>query len=81
LEFTDTLFIQNKLQNLGWKLIDSVQTTIGNQIKISLKMQNENRICNIKKILYLAENKNNNHMEEWFEVRKIKLKTNIWVEL
>lgn len=72
LDVTDTIFMQNALKKIGWKLIDSVQTTIGNQNKISLKMQNENRICNIEKTLFLSYDTTNNTIQEWFEIRKIK---------
>ena len=57
---------------MDWKLIDSSQTNIGNQNTIILKMQKEHRICNIKKELYLANKKNDNIINEWFEIRKVK---------
>lgn len=72
LNFTDTILVQNELQKLGWKLIDSVQTTVGNQNIITLKMQNENRICNIEKKLFISKNKYQNIIEEWFQIRKSK---------
>lgn len=75
LDQTDTIWIKEKLLKMDWKLIDSSQTNIGNQNIITLKMQKENRICNIKKELYLADKGNDNIINEWFEIRKIKSET------
>ena len=72
LDQTDTIWIKEKLLKMDWKLIDSSQTNIGNQNRITLKMQKENRICNIQKELYLAGKENDNVIKEWFEIRKIK---------
>ena len=72
LDQTDTIWIKEKLLKMDWKLIDSSQTNIGNQNTIILKMQKEHRICNIKKELYLANKKNDNIINEWFEIRKVK---------
>ncbi len=70
LDATDTIWIQTRLQALGWKLIDSSQTVIGNQHKIILRMQNKYRVCNIEKILYRSTNKTDNLVEEWFDIKK-----------
>lgn len=72
LDQTDTIWIKEKLLKMDWKLIDSSQTNIRKQNTIILKMQKEHRICNIKKELYLANKKNDNIINEWFEIRKVK---------
>ena len=69
---TDTILVRNVLQISGWRLIDSIYTTIGNQHEISLKLQKEHRICHIKKTLYLSGNTTNNAIQEWFEIIKDK---------
>ncbi|WP_265427800.1 hypothetical protein [Chryseobacterium sp. YIM B08800] len=76
LDQTDTIWMKEKLLKMDWKLIDSSQTNIGNQNRITLKMQKENRICNIKKELYLAGKEYDNVINEWFEIRAIKVKPN-----
>lgn len=58
---------------MDWKLIDSSQTNTGNQNKIILKMQKENRICTVEKQLYQGEKGNENVVQEWFEVRTVKI--------
>lgn len=68
----DTILVKNELQKLGWTLTDSTYTSIGNQNKISVQMQKEDRVCNITKTLFLAEDKMNNQIQEWFEIREIK---------
>jgi hypothetical protein len=68
----DTILVKNELQKLGWKLVDSTYTSKGNQNKISVRMQKEDRVCNITKTLFLSENKKNNQIQEWFEIREIK---------
>ena len=72
LDQTDTIYIKENLLKLDWKLIDSSQIQIGNQNQILLTMQKENRICKIKKTLYLADKKNDNPIDEWFQIRKAK---------
>ena len=72
LDQTDTIWIKEKLLKIDWKLIDSSQTNIGNQNKITLRMQKENRICTIEKKLYLADKKNDNSVDESFQIRTEK---------
>ena len=72
LDQTDTIWIKEKLLKMDWKLIDSSQTNIGNQNRITLKMQKENRICTIEKKLYLADKKNDNSVDESFQIRTEK---------
>ena len=72
LDQTDTIYIKEKLLKLDWKLLDSSQIQIGNQNQILLTMQKENRMCNIKKTLYLADKKNDNSIDEWFQISKVK---------
>lgn len=72
LDLSDTIWIKKELLKLEWQLIDSLQTDIGNQNKITLKMQKGNRICNIEKKLYLSNKKTYNEIEEWFEITEIK---------
>lgn len=67
---TDSILIKNELLQSGWVLTDSVYTSIGNENKILLTMQKDNRVCNIRKLLYTGEGQANNSMQEWFEVRK-----------
>lgn len=69
LDQTDTIWIKEKLLKMDWKLIDSSQTYIGNQNRITLKMQKENRICTIEKKLYLADKKIDNSVDESFQIR------------
>ena len=75
LDQTDTIWIKEKLLKTDWKLIDSSQINIGNQNKITFRMQKENRICTIEKKLYLADKKNDNYVDEWFQIREIKSET------
>lgn len=75
LEDSDTIQLKNKLQNTGWVLIDSSQTKIGNQVKILVSLQKEERICNIEKILYLHPDKKNHEIQETFEIRRSKKKS------
>lgn len=72
LDQTDTIYIKEKLLKLDWKLIDSSQIQIGNHNQILLTMQKENRICNIKKTLYLADKKNDNTIDEGFQISTAK---------
>ena len=63
--------MKKELLKLEWQLVDSVQTNIGNQNKIVLKMQKGNRTCNIEKILYLSNKKTDNDTEESFDITAI----------
>ncbi|MBC9929976.1 hypothetical protein [Chitinophaga qingshengii] len=69
-DLTDTILIKNELLQSGWILTDSVYTSIGNENRISLKMQKDSRVCNIRKSLYVAGDQTNNSIQEWFEIRK-----------
>lgn len=70
LDETDTIYLKNELIKLDWKQIDSSNTSIGNQNKISLRLEKDGRICNIKKILWKSNNKSDNQIEETFQIRK-----------
>lgn len=68
LDETDTIWMKKELLKLDWELMDSLQTNIGNQNKIVLKLKKGNRMCTVEKKLFLANKKNDNFVEEWFEI-------------